>query len=241
MSEELVLETQDLEKRFGGVRAVAGVDFKMRRGELRCLIGPNGAGKSTFFKLITGQLRATTGRIIFDGQEITGQAPHAIGHRGIGIKNQVPSLFDGLSVSENLWLAARRRHSATHARAAVHEVMDRLALGHVAKQTAGTLAHGMRQWVDIGMVMSQRPKLLLLDEPTAGMAADEIERTVELIRVINSEASIVVVEHDMEFIRKLNSLVTVFHQGRIFMEDVMENVQRDPRVREVYLGRSRHA
>jgi branched-chain amino acid transport system ATP-binding protein len=241
MSEESVLETQDLEKRFGGVRAVAGVDFKMRRGELRCLIGPNGAGKSTFFKLITGQLRATAGRIIFDGQGITGQAPHAIGRRGIGIKNQVPNLFDGLSVSENLWLAARRRHSATHARAAVHEVMDRLALGHVAKQAAGTLAHGMRQWVDIGMVMSQRPKLLLLDEPTAGMAAEEIERTVELIRVINSEASIVVVEHDMEFIRKLNSLVTVFHQGRIFMEDVMENVQRDPRVREVYLGRSRHA
>jgi branched-chain amino acid transport system ATP-binding protein/urea transport system ATP-binding protein len=241
MSEDSVLETQRLEKWFGGVRAVAGVDFKMGRGELRCLIGPNGAGKSTFFKLVTGQLRASGGRIVFDGQEITGQAPHTIGRLGIGIKNQVPSVFEGLSVAENLWLAARRRHSAAGARIVVHEMIDRLGLENVAQQTVGTLAHGTRQWVDIGMVMAQRPKLVLLDEPTAGMAAEEIERTVELIRLINSDASIVVVEHDMEFIRKLNSFVTVFHQGRILVEDVMENVQRDARVREVYLGRSRHA
>jgi branched-chain amino acid transport system ATP-binding protein len=240
MSQESVLETQSLEKWFGGVRAVAGVDFRMRRGELRCLIGPNGAGKSTFFKLVTGQLRASGGRIIFDGQEITGHARHTIGRLGIGIKNQVPSVFEGLSVAENLWLAARLRHSTTGARVAVHEIIYRLNLGNVAKQTVGTLAHGMRQWVDIGMVMAQRPKLMLLDEPTAGMAAEEIERTVELIRVINSDASVVVVEHDMEFIRRLNSFVTVFHQGRILVEDVMDNVQRDPRVREVYLGRSRH-
>ena len=189
MSQESVLETQSLEKGFGGVRAVAGVDFRMRRGELRCLIGPNGAGKSTFFKLVTGQLRASGGRIIFDGQEITGRAPHTIGRLGIGIKNQVPCVFEGLSVAENLWLAARLRHSMTGARVAVHEMIYRLNLGNVAKQTVGTLAHGMRQWVDIGMVMAQRPKLMLLDEPTAGMAAEEIERTVELIRVINSAAS----------------------------------------------------
>ncbi|WP_371932900.1 ATP-binding cassette domain-containing protein [Bradyrhizobium sp. CCGUVB23] len=240
MSQESVLETQSLEKWFGGVQAVAGVDFKMRRGELRCLIGPNGAGKSTFFKLVTGQLRASGGHIIFDGQEITGRAPHTIGRLGIGIKNQVPSVFEGLSVAENLWLAARLRHSTTGARVAVHEMIYRLNLGNVAKQTVGTLAHGMRQWVDIGMVMAQRPKLMLLDEPTAGMAAEEIDRTVELIRVINSDASVVVVEHDMEFIRRLNSFVTVFHQGRILVEGAMDNVQRDPRVREVYLGRSRH-
>ncbi len=241
MSEESVLETQRLEKRFGGLRAVAGVDFKMQRGELRCLIGPNGAGKSTFFKLLTGQLCSTGGRIIFDGQEITDQAQHVIGRLGIGIKNQVPSMFEGLSVAENLWLAARRRHSSELARAVVREVIERLSLGDVARQSVGSLAHGTRQWIDIGMVMSQRPKLLLLDEPTAGMADDEIERTVTLIKDINRDASIVVVEHDMQFIRKLNSLVTVFHQGRIIAEDVMENVQSDPRVREVYLGGSWHA
>jgi branched-chain amino acid transport system ATP-binding protein len=241
MSEEPVLETQGLEKWFGGVRAVAGVDFKLRRGELRCLIGPNGAGKSTFFKLVTGQLRASGGRILFDGREITGRAPYTIGRLGIGIKNQVPSVFEGLSVAENLWLAARQSHSARRSGAVVEALVDRLSLKSVAGQSVNTLAHGMRQWVDIGMVMAQRPILVLLDEPTAGMAAHEIERTVELLRVINSDASIIVVEHDMDFIRQLNSVVTVFHQGRILVEDCMENVQRDPRVREVYLGRSRDA
>jgi len=241
MSEEPVLETHGLEKRFGGVRAVAGIDFRMRRGELRCLIGPNGAGKSTFFKLVTGQLRATSGRILFDGADITGLAAHAIGRLGIGIKNQVPSVFDGLSVSENLWLAARGQYAASRAGLIAHELMERLRLTEVARQSVGTLAHGVRQWVDIGMVMAQRPKLVLLDEPTAGMAADEVERTVELIREINRDASVIVVEHDMQFIRRLNSLVTVFHQGRILVEDVMDNVQRDPRVRQVYLRTSRHA
>jgi branched-chain amino acid transport system ATP-binding protein len=241
MSEEAVLETHGLEKRFGGVHAVAGVDFRILHGELRCLIGPNGAGKSTFFKLVTGELHPTAGRIKFEGGEITGLAPHAIGRLGIGIKNQVPSVFDGLSVAENLWLAARRRNSAPRARSLAQEVLDRLRLSGVARQSVGTLAHGMRQWVDIGMVMAQRPKLMLLDEPTAGMAAEEVQRTVELIRDINRDASVIVVEHDMQFIRKLNCLVTVFHQGRILVEDVMDKVQRDPRVRQVYLGSSRHA
>jgi branched-chain amino acid transport system ATP-binding protein/urea transport system ATP-binding protein len=241
MIEIPVLETHNLEKRFGGVRAVAGVDFRIRRGELRCLIGPNGAGKSTFFKLVTGQLPATSGRIMFEGREITNEPPHMIARLGIGIKNQVPSVFEGLSVEENLWLAAERRYSGGRARAAVDEAIERLGLEKVVKQTVSSLAHGTRQWVDIGMVMSQGPKLLLLDEPTAGMADEEIERTVALIRDINSAASIVVVEHDMQFIRKLNSLVTVFHQGRVIAEDVMEKVQRDPRVREVYLGGSLHA
>jgi ABC-type uncharacterized transport system ATPase subunit len=241
MSDQSVLETQRLEKRFGGLRAVAGVDFKMQRGELRCLIGPNGAGKSTFFKLVTGQLRATGGRIIFDGHEITDQAPRVIGRLGIGIKNQVPSVFDRLNVADNLWLAARRCHSSERVRAVVQEVIERLSLGDVVRQLVGSLAHGTRQWIDIGMVMAQRPKLLLLDEPTAGMADEEIERTATLVKDINRGASIVVVEHDMQFIRKLNSLVTVFHQGRIIAEDILENVQSDPRVREVYLGGSWHA
>jgi branched-chain amino acid transport system ATP-binding protein/urea transport system ATP-binding protein len=241
MSEQAVLETHGLEKRFGGIYAVAGVDFRMRHGELRCLIGPNGAGKSTFFNLITGQLRPTAGRITFDGGEITGLAPHAIGRLGIGIKNQVPSVFDGLSVVENLWLAARRRHSGRRAQSHAQEFLERLRLSGVARQSVGTLAHGVRQWVDIGMVMAQRPKLVLLDEPTAGMAEAEVERTVELIRDINRDTSVIVVEHDIQFILRLNALVTVFHHGRILVEDVMEQVQRDPRVRQVYLGTPRHA
>jgi len=236
-----MLETRGLEKSFGGVRALAGIDFSMRRGELRCLIGPNGAGKSTFFKLLTGQLSASGGQIMLDGRLIGGLRPHAIGRLGIGIKNQVPSVFDGLSVRENLWLAARRCHPVPRTQAIALELLERLRLSDVAGQPVGTLAHGLRQWVDIGMVMAQRPKLLLLDEPTAGMGAEEIGRTVELIREINRDAGVIVVEHDMQFIRSLNSRVTVFHQGRILVEDVMENVQRDLRVRQVYLGGAGHA
>lgn len=234
---EYVLETQGLEKHFGGVHAVAGIDFRMYRGELRCLIGPNGAGKSTFFKLVTGQLHATSGRILFGGVDITGLAAHEIGQLGIGIKNQVPSVFEGLSVAENLWIAARRCHATLRAGSIARELMERLRLTKVARQNVETLAHGMRQWVDIGMVMAQYPKLMLLDEPTAGMAADEVEHTAALIREINRDASVIVVEHDMQFIRRLNSIVTVLHQGRILVEDVMDNVQRNPRVRQVYLGK----
>jgi branched-chain amino acid transport system ATP-binding protein/urea transport system ATP-binding protein len=241
MNHQTVLETHGLEKRFGGVRAVAGIDFQIRRGELRCLIGPNGAGKSTFFRLVTGQLPATAGRILFEGADITGLMAHEIGRLGIGIKNQVPSVFDGLNVAENLWIAARRCHPAHHAGSIAGELVERLRLTEVRAQSVGTLAHGLRQWVDIGMVMAQRPKLVLLDEPTAGMAADEIERTAALISEINRDASIIVVEHDMQFIRRLNSVVTVLHQGQILVEDVMDKVQRDPRVRSIYLGASRHA
>lgn len=238
---ESVLETHSLEKHFGGVRAVAGIDFRMYQGELRCLIGPNGAGKSTFFKLLTGQLHATSGRIMFGGVDITGLATHQIGQLGIGIKNQVPSVFEGLSVAENLWIAARRCHATLRAGSVACELMERLRLTEVARKNVETLAHGMRQWVDIGMVMAQYPKLVLLDEPTAGMSADEVERTAVLIREINRDASVIVVEHDMQFIRRLNSIVTVLHQGRILVEDVMDNVQRNPRVREVYLGKLRNA
>jgi branched-chain amino acid transport system ATP-binding protein len=241
MSEDIVLETQGLEKHFGGVRAVAGIDFRVRQGELRCLIGPNGAGKSTFFKLVTGQLRATSGRILFDGADITELTTHEIARLGVGIKNQVPNVLDGLSVAENLWIAARRCHGARRAGAVAGELMERLRLTELTRQSVGTLAHGMRQWVDIGMVMAQYPKLVLLDEPTAGMAADEVERTVELIREINRQSSVIVVEHDMQFIRRLNSVVTVLHQGRVLTEDVMDNIQGDLRVRQVYLGTLRHA
>jgi len=236
-----MLETRGLEKRFGGVRAIAGIDFRLRRGELRCLIGPNGAGKSTFFRLLTGQVRATAGHVVFEGSDITDLAPHAISRLGIGLKNQVPSVFDDLTVMENLWLAARSRHPASGAGSTARGILERLRLSAVARQKVGTLPHGMRQWVDIGMVMVQRPKLVLLDEPTAGLAAEEVERTAAIIRDINNEASIVVVEHDMQFIRRLKSPVTVLHQGRVLVEGAMEDVQRDPRVRQVYLGTSRYA
>lgn len=232
-----LLETRGLEKRFGGVRAIAGVDFALAEGELRCLIGPNGAGKSTFFKMITGQYPPTAGRIFFAGADITRAAAHEIGRLGIGIKNQVPDVFDGLSVRENLWLAARRANSLAQTRQIVDELLERLQLTDIANRMVGELAHGQRQWAEIGMVLARRPRLVLLDEPSAGMSVEETNRTAELIREVNRTATIVVVEHDMQFIRQIATKVTVFHQGRILVEDSFARIITDPRVRDVYLGR----
>lgn len=238
MSEDVILETRDLEKRFGGVRAIAGVSFKLRRGELRCLIGPNGAGKSTFFKMLTAQLRPTAGQILFEGADITKLHAHQIGQLGIGIKNQVPDVYDGLTVHENLWLAASAEAKPTAARAKVDEVMARLELGPLAERLVGELAHGQRQWVEFGMVTACEPKIILLDEPTAGMSVEETNRTAQLILEANKSATIVVVEHDMQFIRQIARYVTVFHQGAILAEDTMANIQANQTVKDVYLGKS---
>ena len=241
VAEDIILETSGLEKRFGGVRAIAGVDFKLVRGELRCLIGPNGAGKSTFFKMLTAQLRPTSGRIIFDGTDITRAEAHQISRLGIGIKNQVPDVYDGLSVQENLWLAARFRHDSEHARQAVDTALARLELGSISTGLVGELAHGQRQWVEFGMIMALEPEIVLLDEPTAGMSVEETTRTADLIHELNRTTTIIVVEHDMQFIRQIATQVTVFHQGQILAEDTMENIQRNQIVRDVYLGASGRA
>ena len=231
-----LLQTTGLSKAFGGVHAVTEVNFRLRRGELRCLIGPNGAGKSTFFKMLSGQLRPTAGTIIFDGHDITGEPQHRIARLGIGIKNQVPSVWDGLSVYEHFWIAAHRRVGARAAHAVADGLLGEFGLEAIARREVGVLAHGERQWVEIGMVVAQRPKLILLDEPTAGMAGDEVKRTADLLRAVNIDASLVVVEHDMQFIKMIGGIVTVLHQGRILIEDAMENVLNSRIVREVYLG-----
>ena len=233
---QVLLQTIRLSRAFGGVHAVAEVNFRLRRGELRCLIGPNGAGKSTFFKMLSGQLRPTRGTIIFDGQDITGEPQHRIARLGMGIKNQVPSVWDGLSVYEHFWIAAHRRVGAREACAVADGLLGELGLETIAGREVGTLAHGERQWVEIGMVVAQRPKLILLDEPTAGMDADEVERTADLLRAVNIDCSLIVVEHDMQFIKMIGGFVTVLHQGRILIEDAMDKVLDSGIVREVYLG-----
>jgi branched-chain amino acid transport system ATP-binding protein len=238
-TEEPILWTKSLERRFGGVRAVAGVDFALRQGELRCLIGPNGAGKSTFFKMITGQLRPTAGEIHIAGHNMANAEPHAIANLGVGIKNQVPDVMNGLTVKENLWLAASSKWRGKQAAAEVGRIAERLSLTPILGRLVGELAHGQRQWVEIGMVIVAEPRIVLLDEPAAGMSDEETALTAQLIREINADMTIVVVEHDMQFIRQIAGLVTVFHQGRILMEDSFDKVAADPTVRDVYLGRSK--
>ena len=233
---EVVLETRGLSMHFGGVRAVDRVDFALSENELRCLIGPNGAGKSTFFKCLTGQLRATAGSVIIRDIHVTDREPFEVAALGVGIKTQVPNVFDGLAVEENIWLSARRWHPPQRARSLTAETLERLRLGDIRTSPAGRLAHGQRQWVELGMVVAAEPWLVLLDEPAAGMTHEETIRTAELIREINRTATLIVVEHDMQFIRMISHRVTVFHEGRILMEDTMEAISADSRVREVYLG-----
>ena len=232
-----LLETKGLTMRFGGVVAVSNVDFQLSEGELRCLIGPNGAGKSTFFKMLTGQLLPSSGTIAYRDAPIAGDAPHSIARRGIGIKTQTPSVFNGVSIRENLWLAARRKNGGKKADAVVDQVLSLIALKGDTSRLVGNLAHGQRQWVEIGTVLAGEPDLILLDEPAAGMNHDEVGRTAEIIRAINKTKSLIVVEHDMAFIRMISNMITVFNQGAVLMEDQADAVMRDQRVRDVYLGK----
>jgi branched-chain amino acid transport system ATP-binding protein len=233
----VLLEARALEMRFGGVVAVDNVDFSLQDGEIRCLIGPNGAGKSTFFKMITGQLRPTGGDILFRDRSVIGLRSYQIARLGVGIKTQVPQLFDGLSVRENIWLAARRKYIPADRPQAVADVLREIGLVSQQDAIVGQLAHGQRQWVEIGSVLAGAPDLMLLDEPAAGMSDEEVNRTVALIRRINQRCTIVVVEHDMRFIRQIAKKVTVFHQGRIFAEGNVDEVLSDKKVQDIYLGR----
>ena len=232
-----LLQTRDLSKHFGGVKAVNEVNFTLAEGELRCLIGPNGAGKSTFFKMLTGQLEPSHGSVLFRGHDISRAHAHQIARLGIGIKTQVPSVFDGLSVRENIWLAASRIHSGERAKRAVDKMLERIGLTHAANRVVGQLAHGQRQWVELGLVLSTDPQLILLDEPAAGMTHEEVHKTAELVREINRTKALIVVEHDMQFIRMIARQVTVFNRGSILVEDAMDNILRNPLVLDIYLGK----
>lgn len=232
-----LLETRNLTMRFGGVVANDDVTFTLQEMELRCLIGPNGAGKSTFFKMLTGQLVPTSGSIAFRRQPVTGRPPHEIARMGVGIKTQIPNVFNGLSVRENVWLAARRKATPKTIAPLVDAVLEKIRLTAQSKAIVGTLSHGQRQWVEIGTVLAADPELILLDEPAAGMTDEETVRTAEIIREINETRALVVVEHDMAFIKMIAKTVTVFHQGRIMMEAGIDEVLADQRVRDVYLGK----
>ncbi|MDI2130455.1 urea ABC transporter ATP-binding protein UrtD [Yinghuangia seranimata] len=243
---EPLLRVTGLSVVFDGFRAIDGVDLTVAEGELRFLIGPNGAGKTTLIDVVTGLTRPTEGTVHFAGRTLNGLREHQVVRRGVGRTFQTAVVFEELTVEENVDLAAsfrmrlpallRRRKGRSDEVAAV---LDRAGLLALAERPAGVLSHGQRQWLEIAMLLAQRPRLLLLDEPVAGMSRDERERTGELLVEIAREHTVVVVEHDMEFVRTYASAVTVLHEGRVLTEGDMASVQADPRVQEVYLGRSR--
>lgn len=237
------LEVRGLRVAFDGFVAVDGVDLTVTQGDLRFLIGPNGAGKTTIVDAITGLARCT-GSVQFGGVELVGRASHRIVRAGVGRTFQTASVFDELTVLQNLDIAAgsgrgpltmlRRRRGVPDEVAAALETIGLTAL---ADRPAGVLAHGQKQWLEIGMLLVQDARLLLLDEPVAGMSQAEREQTGQLLQRIGEQRTVVVVEHDMEFLRSFATSVTVLHQGRVLSEGTVAEVQADPKVVEVYLGR----
>jgi len=232
-----LLETRRLDKKFGGLQVVANVDLALEAGELHCLIGPNGAGKSTLFRLIPGEYAPTSGSVHYDGQDITRLEPHDRIRRGISVKFQVPGIFKALSVSQNLEIALQHHLEGHGLRGEIKRQLEFLNLADEAGQLAGNLSHGQKQWLEIGMAISLKPKLLLLDEPTAGMSEQETHATGEMVRALRADGvTILAVEHDMAFVRQVASRVTVLHLGRIFAQGGIDEIINDERVAEIYLG-----
>lgn len=236
------IRLEDVVKRFGGIPAVAGVNLDITDRTVRCLLGPNGAGKTTLFHLVMGRHRATSGTVWLDGRDITTMPTRHRVRQGMGIKKQIPCIFPELTVRENLWVAAYARHrSRASADQAAEEVARWLRLEDRLDTLAGKLAHGDQQWLEIGMVLSTGPGVVLLDEPTAGMTALETTQVAMLIRKLSQVATVVVVEHDMEFVRLLDAPVTIMVNGCVFREGSVDLLREDPEVLDVYVGRTAHA
>ncbi|HWP96547.1 MAG TPA: urea ABC transporter ATP-binding protein UrtD [Syntrophomonadaceae bacterium] len=242
-----LLEINDLTVSFDGFKAVNHLSTSIKTGEIHCFIGPNGAGKTTLLDAICGRVKPAAGRIIFkDGSDVTKLAEHKIVELGIGRKFQVPSVFNGITIYENMELAADKHRTifaTLFSRLGqeqvdrIERILDTIGLFEKRHQMPETLSHGEKQWLEIGMLLVQQPEIMLLDEPVAGMGRQETEKTGELLKEISQECSLVIVEHDMAFVREIASTVTVLHEGALLDEGDMEEVQKNPKVIEVYLGR----
>lgn len=247
-----LLAAEGVNKSFSGFQAIRDLNFYLDPGELRVVIGPNGAGKTTFMDLITGRTKPDTGRIIFeDGHDVTRMSEYAIYRLGIGRKFQTPTVYTDHTVFENLMLSLDGPRSVFFSifhqlsrtdRDRIHAILETINLTDKAEWKAGALAHGQKQWLEIGMLLAQNAKLLLVDEPAAGMTDEETHRTGELLLSLAGKHTIVVIEHDMTFVRQISQgrKVTVLHQGSVLCEGPVDAVQNNERVIEVYLGR-KHA
>ncbi|MBS3669583.1 urea ABC transporter ATP-binding protein UrtD [Vreelandella boliviensis] len=241
-----ILYMEDVTVSFDGFKAINNLNLTIDDGELRCIIGPNGAGKTTMMDIITGKTRPNSGSVWFGSRHnLLHMNEPDIASLGIGRKFQKPTVFEALSVFENLELAMaadKRIFPTLTARMTgeikdrIDEVLETIGLTALRHQPAGILSHGQKQWLEIGMLLMQRPRLLLVDEPVAGMTEQEMERTAELLTGLAGKQSVVVVEHDMGFVRSIARQVTVLHQGCVLAEGTMDQVSNDPKVVEVYLG-----
>jgi urea transport system ATP-binding protein len=250
---EEIIKVQDVTVSFSGFLALKELNFSIERGELRVVIGPNGAGKTTLLDVITGKVKPTSGRVVFQPlergpRELTSISEAGIARLGIGRKFQTPNVFKSLTVLENLLLAAKAPRGvwatltasfSRDRRERAMDILQTIALGARAGHPAAILAHGEKQWLELGMLMAQDPELLLVDEPVAGMTPRESERTGELLLAMARKHTLLVIDHDMTFVRQIASKVTVLHEGQMLCQGTIQEVQRNPRVIEVYLGQDR--
>jgi branched-chain amino acid transport system ATP-binding protein len=240
-----ILQTENLTVRFGGLTALNQVNFELAREEIRAVIGPNGAGKSTFFNCLTGVRRPSSGRILFDGDDITGLSPDRISHRGIARSYQITNILPNATALENVRIAAQsRRHGwslLAHHRAyrdileKAEAVLAAVGLSSKAYELAANLSHGEQRNLEVGIALATEPRLLCLDEPTAGMSATETHDTMALVRSIANNLTILIVEHDMQVVMELAQRITVLHYGEILAEGTPGEIQQNPKVLEVYL------
>jgi urea transport system ATP-binding protein len=242
---DIILTVEDLTVSFDGFKAVDGLNFYVEKDELRCVIGPNGAGKTTLLDMICGKTKPTSGKIRFKQYDLTGMIEYQITRSGVGRKFQNPSVYEDLTVFENLEISYPKKRGVlgslffrrdTDLLQKIDLVAEQIFLHEVLRHKAGQLSHGQKQWLEIGMLLMQDPELLLLDEPVAGMSPKEREQTATLLNNISKGRSIVVIEHDMAFVRMIAHKVTVLHQGKLLAEGSMDQVQADDRVQDVYLG-----
>ena len=246
MKKDRLLEIRNVTVSFEGFLALKKLNLSLKEGELRAVIGPNGAGKTTFLDVITGKVKPSSGDVFFKGKSLVGKKEHKIARIGIGRKFQSPRIFENLTVKKNLEISVSQYSSPIKLITSkpsiekIDEVQKLLKIINLSKQAnvdAGSLSHGQKQWLEIAMLLGQKPSLMLIDEPVAGLTDEETELTADLLKSLSGNNTVIVIDHDMEFIRRLESNVTVLNQGSVLCEGTMDKIQSDPKVIEVYLGK----
>ena len=246
MGKDSLLTLKSINVSFEGFLALNNLNLSLEKGELRAVIGPNGAGKTTFLDVITGKVRPTQGDVLFNGKSLVGKKEHKIAQLGVGRKFQSPRVFENLTVKQNLEISVSQYSSTFKIIASkpninkIKEIEKLLKIVNLFKQSevkAGSLSHGQKQWLEIAMLLGQKPSLMLIDEPVAGLTDEETELTADLLKSLAGDNTLLVIDHDMEFIRRLDSNVTVLNQGSVLCEGSMDEIQSDPKVIEVYLGK----